>query len=80
MSEQEDVRLFEDVRAEAEAIVEEAKQQARLLLEAGQRRQGSESKTETDKIRSAGQDLAKSLENAIANLTAVLDDLRAYLD
>lgn len=79
MSEQEDVQLFEDVRLEAEAIVEEAKEQARLLSEAAALKRES-SDADADKIRSAGQDLAESIEKAIAHLTRVLDDLRAYLD
>lgn len=79
MSEQEDVRLFEDVRIEAEAIVQEAKEQALLLLKASERRRES-SETDTDKIRSAGLELAQSIERSIALLTGVLDELRASLD
>ncbi|HVF12785.1 MAG TPA: hypothetical protein VNA87_06835 [Actinomycetota bacterium] len=79
MSEHEEVRLFEDVRIEAEAIVKEAKDQALLLLEAAERRRES-SDADTDKIRSAGLELALSIEKSIALLTGVLDELRASLD
>lgn len=79
MSEQEDVRLFEDVRIEAEAIVQEAKEQALLLLEATARRRESSEK-DTDKIRSAGLELAQSIEKSITLLTGVLEELRAALD
>jgi vacuolar-type H+-ATPase subunit H len=67
--------LLEQARAEAEAIVAEAKEQARMLMDvAQQRREAADGQTE--EIRNAGRELAGNLERAIGLLTQVLEELR----
>jgi F0F1-type ATP synthase membrane subunit b/b' len=71
----EEADLLEQARAEAEAIVAEAKEQARLLMDAAQRgRETADGQTEA--IRNAGRELAGNLERAIGLLNQVLMELR----
>lgn len=63
--------LFEESRAEADAIVAEAKDQARRLTEAAG--------AKAEEIKREGAELAGHIEEAIETLTQILADLRKRL-
>ncbi len=77
MAHQDGPELFEAARLEAEAIVEEAKEQARQLLTAADNKRRSIS--ELDAVRGAGEELAEKIERSIAGLQQILEELRAQL-
>ncbi len=63
--------LFDEARDEARAIVAEANEQARGLLDAA----GSKA----SEIKQEGTELARHIEEAIETLTEILADLRKRL-
>lgn len=68
--------LLQQARTEAEAIVAEAREQARQLLEAAETRR---SQTQPEVVRAAGEQLAEGIERTIQALTEVLEELRSRL-
>lgn len=68
--------LLEQARREADAIVGEAQEQARRLLQAAERvRDGTGIKA--DEVENLSGELQKHLEETIARLTDILDQLRS---
>ena len=73
-----DPSLFDHARTEAEAIVAEAHEQARLLVEAAeQKRKTAES--DVAKIRKEGEELANNLQRSIEILSKILEELRRQI-
>ena len=70
--------LLEQARNEAAAIVAEAEEQARRLMEAAEEKR-TETDTNIDDVRAAGQELAAGIERSIEMLTEVLEELRKRL-
>jgi phage-related minor tail protein len=73
-----DSDIVQRARAEASAIVAEAEDQARMLLEAAERRR-HEADIGTDALRAEGAELARNLERSIQLLTQILEELRRQL-
>lgn len=71
--------LVNQARDEARAVIAEAVEQARLILEAADKRQ-KDADYETHEVREAGRELARNLERSIALLTQILEELRRQLD
>lgn len=63
--------LFDVARLEASAIIAEANEQARGLLEAAD--------SKASEIKQEGTELARHIEEAIETLTQILADLRKRL-
>lgn len=63
--------LFDEARDEAHAIVAEANEQARGLLDAAD--------SKASEIKQQGTELARHIEEAIETLTQILADLRKRL-
>lgn len=74
-----DPDLVETARAEAEAIVAEAREQAGRLLAAAEQKR-SEAESEAEGLKEAGRELAANLEGSIRLLTQVLEELRRQLN
>lgn len=70
--------LLEQARNEAAAIVAEAEEQARRLIEAAEKKH-TETDANIDGIRAAGQELAAGIERSIEMLTEALEELRKRL-
>jgi vacuolar-type H+-ATPase subunit H len=67
--------LVQQARAEADAIVAEAQEQARRLLEAAEERR-KVLDDQVEKLRSEGRELALNLERSIQLLTQIFEELR----
>jgi vacuolar-type H+-ATPase subunit H len=67
--------LVQQARAEADAIVAEAQEQARRLLEAAEERRRVLD-DQVEKLRSEGRELALNLERSIQLLTQIFEELR----
>ena len=74
-----DPELVRQAREEADAILTEARDQARRLREAAEAHRNAV-KGETEQVRSAGRNLADNLEKTIDVLTEILEELRKQLD
>lgn len=71
--------MFDLARREAEAIVNEAREQASRLIEAAKKKESS-GELETDAEREAAKEFADSIDRAIRQLTEVLEELRQQID
>lgn len=68
--------LLQQAHTEADAIVAEAREQARQLIEAAEARRAG---TSPEAIREAGEQLVEGIQSAIQELTGVLEELRKRL-
>lgn len=73
-----DPSLFDNARSEAEAIVAEAHEQARLLTEAAEKKKKA-AESDVDKIRQDGEALATNLQRSIEILSKILEELRRQI-
>ncbi len=74
-----DPDLIRQVREEADAIVAEARDQAKRLTEAAEARRKA-SLGDSEEIRNGGLELAENLERTIEQLTRILEELKKQLD
>ena len=74
-----DPEMIRQVLQEADAIVEEAREQAQRLTDAAEARRRA-SLGESEEVRSARIALAGKLEQTIEDLTGILEELKKQLD
>lgn len=74
-----DPDMIRQVLQEADAIVAEAREQAKRLTEAAEARRRA-SLDDSEEVRGARTALARKLEQTVEDLTGILEELKKQLD